>query len=193
MPRASPGSSCVKGPLRSFTVNKQCLNSCLVFCPYGCYSSGRPAPWAPGALPGLVAVSPSETGPGPGLWTGPLASSLAPVPPLGRAWSPSLLSLPHHAQMGGCDIFLPGSSLEATELTELGCTEATWHQPGPAGRGFRCPHLPHLPALPGQDPAGTPDHHAGELSDTEALSSSSLAPRCSHQQVLLIQVQGHHR
>lgn len=42
----SPDPPCVKGPSHSFTVNKQCLKSCLVFCSYGCYSSGRPAPWA---------------------------------------------------------------------------------------------------------------------------------------------------
>lgn len=34
----------VKGPSHSFTVNKRCLKSCLVFCSYGCYSSGRLLP-----------------------------------------------------------------------------------------------------------------------------------------------------
>lgn len=69
--------SYVKGPLHSFTVNKQCLKLCLVFCSYGCYSSGRPAVWAPGSPPGLVAVGSSETGPGFRTvdWAGLLASS----------------------------------------------------------------------------------------------------------------------
>lgn len=57
----SPDPSCVKGPSHSFTVNKQCLKLCLVFCSYGCYSSGRLLP-GPASLPGLVAVGSPETG-----------------------------------------------------------------------------------------------------------------------------------
>lgn len=48
------GSPGVKAPSHSLTVNKQCLKSCLAFCSYGCYSSGRPASWVPGPFQALL-------------------------------------------------------------------------------------------------------------------------------------------
>lgn len=157
---------------------------CLVFCSYGCYSSGRPAVWAPGSLPGLVAVGSSEIGPGFRTvdWAGLLASS---HPSPAGSESPCLLP-PDRARGGGCDTFsqLPQRHSEATVLTENSCTEGAVHQPLPRAKALR----PSSTARAA--PAGVPGY-AGELSDTEALSSPSLAPERSHQQVLHIQVQGH--
>lgn len=73
-------SSCVKGPLHSFTVNKQCLKLCLVFCSYGCYSSGRPLPGPPGPFEALLLSALLRQDLASRLWTGPWACLLPPTP-----------------------------------------------------------------------------------------------------------------
>jgi len=88
--------------------------------------------------------------------------------------------------VGSHDTFsrLPRKHPEAAMLTHRSRTEAAVHQPLLEGEAL----LPSFTA--GAGPAGIPGS-TGELSDTEALSSPSLAPKRSHQQALHIQVQGH--
>lgn len=74
--------------------------------------------------------------------------------------------------------------LGSTQRLPCSCTEAAVHQPLLRAKAL----LPSFTARAG--PAGIPGS-TGELSDTEALSSPSLAPKRSHQQALHIQVQGH--
>lgn len=67
------------GPMCSFTVTNNAL-TCLVFCSYGCYSSRRPAAWAPWPFPVLVTIDSVETGPAVGLWTRSLACLFHSLP-----------------------------------------------------------------------------------------------------------------
>lgn len=173
----SPDASCVKGPSRSFTVNKQCLKLCLVFCSYGCYSSGRLAPWAPGALPGLVDLGSSETEPGFRTvdWAGGWPASFLPAPPRQglKALPPPPRPPTPCARMESCDAF--SQLLEAAPAPGdvTGCT-------GP-------PHPPPL-CLHCQGGAARIPDYTGELSDTEALSSPTLAPNTVTSKFSIVQV-----
>lgn len=157
---------------------------CLVFCSYGCYSSGRLLP-GPGSLPSLVAVSSSETGFRTGGRAGPLACLLPPSPsPVARG--PSRLTPSAQARMESCDAFpqLLRSSLEPP------CSRQTVAPTSSRRPGFCSHHLTPLPPLPGQGPIGIPDY-TGELSDTEALSSLVLPPNPVTSKFSIIQIQGH--
>lgn len=155
------GNPRIKGPLCSFTVNKQCLKSCLVFCSYGCYSSGRPAPWALGPS-GPCCCHPSEAGPGSGLQIGLLACLLPPCPllagPRPLLDSPAPMMSPWEVV-----VFYPGilrSSLEAAMLTVIGTQKPLGPNTTtttPAGQTF-APRIPPLCLHCHGGPTRIPDH-----------------------------------
>lgn len=140
----------------------------------------------PRSLPGLVAVGSSETE--PGFWTvgwaaGLLASSHAlphrarrpfsshPPPPPRPGREVATLLPASQKQLGG----------HQAHRGQLHGSCFAWTFPRPPAQASALIMSPLcLTARAG--PTGIPDH-SGELSDTEALSSPSLGPKPSHQQV----------
>lgn len=135
-----------------------------------------------GPFQALLLLALLRQDPALGLWTG-LACSLPPTPlPQG----PKALVFSPRTVPEGEAVTLSPRFLRSTWRPL--CSQRT------AAQSHRAPASPaglsHHP-LPGRGPLGFLATYAGELSDTEALSSPSLAPKRSHQQVLHIQVQGH--
>lgn len=99
----------------SFTVNKQCLKPCLVFCSYGCYSSGRPVPWALVPFQALLLSALLRQDLVPdcrlGHWPACFLHALS-----WQSWGTSHCICSHHSHVGSCGMFSqhPQSSSEAT-------------------------------------------------------------------------------
>lgn len=134
----------------------------------------------PGPFQALLLLALLRQDPASGLWTG-LACLLPPTPLLQglKALVFSPRTMPEWEV-----VTLSPSFLGSTRRLPCSLTEAAVYQPLPQAKAL----LPSSTARAG--PPGIPGY-TGELSDTEALSSPSLAPKRSHQQVLHIQVQGH--
>lgn len=130
----------------------------------------------PGPFQALLVSALLRQDPASGLWTGPLACLLPPIPFPAGSEGPSL-PIPPPCRMGSCD-----TSPSFPEAARRPPRSPRMAAPAlPTGRDF-CSSSHPFASTARAGPTGIPDH-TGELSDTEALSSPSVTPQPSHQQV----------
>lgn len=139
----------------------------------------------PGPFQALLLSALLRQNPASGLWAGPPACWLPPTPSRTGPGGPSLLTPPPPRPGREVATLLPASQKQLgghqAHRGQLHGSCFAWTSPRPPAQASALIMSPLcLTARAG--PTGIPDH-SGELSDTEALSSPSLGPKPSHQQV----------